>query len=359
MAERFDPLPPVELARGYDSSGRRRGNFFFSAFIGAVTFVLTCLCLHALLPFPQIPDVTPKLEYFAAHKDEFDILFVGSSRIYRHIVPETFDRIAAEHGLRTRGFNLGVPGMHPPESFYVLEQALATKPTNLKWVFIELEELYVKWPEEKRDTRRFLYWHNWPSTWLAVEEIADPDGERNWPKIMWQSVRSRNAATHVSMMLKNYANVGSWRDFLDSLDGSRADEKRHLFDDGRGYQPRTGALSAEEKTELEENIRDRTISSRAENVSPITEEGFRKCSVRVKENGAALVCVVPPILRQTQISLRDSTTASILAFNDASKYPDLYDPARHVNLQHLTPEGAGIFTRALAERFAAEIAGVR
>ena len=34
--------------------------------------------------------------------------------------------------------------MFPPESFYVLEQFLKTKPRNLKWVFIELDELEIR-----------------------------------------------------------------------------------------------------------------------------------------------------------------------------------------------------------------------
>ena len=70
-----------------------------------------------------------KLEFFAKHKDEFDTLFLGSSRFYYAILARRFSirRSRARTASRPAAFNFGIDGMHPPENFYVLEQILKTR----------------------------------------------------------------------------------------------------------------------------------------------------------------------------------------------------------------------------------------
>jgi hypothetical protein len=41
----------------------------------------------------------------------------------------------------THSFNFGIGGMYLPETAYLLEQILNLKPRNLRWVFIEYDEL--------------------------------------------------------------------------------------------------------------------------------------------------------------------------------------------------------------------------
>jgi len=47
---------------------------------------------------------------------------------------------------------------------------------------------------------------------------------------------------------------------------------------------------------------------------------------------------------------------TVLAFNDPVKYPRLYQFDLHYDPGHLSPEGAQIFTKLLAQRFV-EVAG--
>src|SRR5215470_2195631 len=120
-------LPRVEFTHGYDADYPHRGHYARNVLLGCIVFAATCLIIHALLPFPNIPGVAPKLRYFAAHKDEFDTLFVGSSHLYRDVVPEIFDETTAARGTPTHSFNLSLGGMRPPESIYFLEQALSAR----------------------------------------------------------------------------------------------------------------------------------------------------------------------------------------------------------------------------------------
>ena len=133
-----------------------------------------------MLPFPQIDGVSQKLRFFAAHKDEFDTLFIGSSRIYFQISPAIFDGVMRESGSPMRSFNFGIGGMHLPESAYVLEQVLNTKPRNLRWVFIELGELQTKWPHEAAGSRRALYWHDWRRTSLILRKVLGAGTHMVW-----------------------------------------------------------------------------------------------------------------------------------------------------------------------------------
>src|SRR5213078_5314247 len=98
---------------------------FWNVALCAAAFVCTCLVLHAFLPPPNSGDVSSKLRFFATHKDEFDTIFVGSSRIHNGVAPSIFDQVLAENGIPSRTFNFGGSGMYPPEEFHVLEQILA------------------------------------------------------------------------------------------------------------------------------------------------------------------------------------------------------------------------------------------
>ena len=99
-----------------------RGLIYFT--IGVGSFALTCVGLYAILPFPDIDEVSQKLHFFEAHKNEFDTVFIGSSRTYHQISPGIFDDVMRENGRPTHSFNFGVDGMNLPESAYLLEQVL-------------------------------------------------------------------------------------------------------------------------------------------------------------------------------------------------------------------------------------------
>ena len=104
--------------------------------------------------------MSSNLRFFQQHRDDFDTVFIGSSRFRHQISPAIFDRTMREAGLPTRTFNFGINGMVPPEDGYVLERLLGARPRHLKWVFIELEELQTKRVPEAEGTRRSLYWHD-------------------------------------------------------------------------------------------------------------------------------------------------------------------------------------------------------
>jgi hypothetical protein len=111
--------------------------------IATLAFLGTCCAFHLLLPAPNVSGITTRMQFFAAHMDDYDTIFVGSSRIYAGISPATFDQVMASAGNPSHSFNFGVNGMYPPERFYVLEQIISLKPRKLKRVFIEMDDVQV------------------------------------------------------------------------------------------------------------------------------------------------------------------------------------------------------------------------
>ncbi|MGV3531565.1 MAG: hypothetical protein ACO1QR_04290, partial [Chthoniobacteraceae bacterium] len=48
-----------------------------------VCWAITCLLLREVQPLPPVPQVKEKLEWLAAAPEEYDTLFIGSSRVRR------------------------------------------------------------------------------------------------------------------------------------------------------------------------------------------------------------------------------------------------------------------------------------
>src|SRR4051812_30071776 len=106
--------------------------------VGALTFVGTCRGIDRVLPFPAVPAVGPKYRYFAANRDNYDVLFLGSSRFYHQIIPREFDAAVEKlTGQRLRSFNAAYDAVWPPESYYYLRKLLELRPGKLRWVVID------------------------------------------------------------------------------------------------------------------------------------------------------------------------------------------------------------------------------
>jgi hypothetical protein len=326
----------------------------FYVAIALMAFIATSGLINSLLP-PAIPQgVAEKLEFFAKHKDEFDTLFLGSSRIYYGIAPEIFDKTTAESGVRTRTFNLGVNGMFPPETFYVLEQALKTKPRNLKWVVIEIEEIQNKWKEQEIGAQRILYWHDWPRTALTLKKTLDPRGDATWDrKIARLWLARRQLATNLTLFAKQFVNIGRGAALASSWGEDHAyQEQSELGPKRDGYRPGGGAMSAERATKFQKMLAQEISEARPKIIAPATEQALRDSAVRIRELRANPIFVITPIILQSPVSFRESPPGPLLAFNDSREYPALFDPKVRIDDAHLTPEGAEEFTRLLAREFA-------
>jgi hypothetical protein len=307
----------------------------------------TSFVYHALLP-PPIPEgVVEKLRFFAAHKDDFDTLFLGSSLIYYGVSPEVFDGVTRDNGLPTRTFNFGIDGLHPPEIFYVLDQILKTNPQKLKWVFVDLDNIQTKSSAVALGTQRDLYWHDWSRTALALKKAIDPRSKTIWyHKLIWIWMARHQIFLHVSLFGKQLSNV---RRVLDFLQGSGSEPSSKLGPKGDGYRLAGPPMPPERAANFQRMLAEEVATARPRFIDPYAESAYREYAEKIRHLGAAPIFVVAARPSQSPMRFRKSPPPGlVLLFNDCKAYPQLYDAQARCDEGHLTSEGAVEFTRLLA-----------
>ena len=334
--------------------------------IAATAFLITCIGLHAVLPFPEIDGgVSQKFRFFAAHKDEFDTLFIGSSRIYFQISPAIFDRVTRESGLPTHSFNFGIGGMYLPESAYLLEQILKLKPRNLRWVFIEYDEMQTKWSAENQTSRRALYWADWKRVSLLLRKLTDTGIGPLWlpsptklRDIVLRQKDEKNTRSlltfYATQVERNYTNVARAADVLDYLLGRDTNERRasYLGVASDGYVTRPNRMSPSEAAAYERGLAAAVAQSSTRALSPYALEAYRQCAQEIRNIGATPIFLITP--STTQINIATESTGMpgvVMAFNNPRTYPSLYRTSVRRDGQHLTKPGAEEFTRLVAANF--------
>jgi hypothetical protein len=320
--------------------------------IALVAFIATSWLVHAVLP-PMIPKgIAAKLKFFVEHKDEFDTVIVGTSRLYYSVSPKRFDEVTRENGLPTRTFNFGIDGMHPPENFFVLERILKTKPRNLKWVILEMGEIRTRW-DNILGTERAVYWHDWARTTMTMKKALNPRGNAQWfIKITRLWLARRDFVSNLVLFGKQFANVGRGADFFPARDRERfLEADSELGPNHDGYRLAGNAMSPERATIFQQKLAQEVSGARTKFLDPATDQAYRAAAAQIRQAGAAPVFVVAPILFQTTARFRQTPPAPLLSFNDSRKYPEFYDTKVRIDDGHLTNEGAAEFTRLLAQEF--------
>lgn len=337
-------FPETKLDRPRTKFSPGRG--ILNAGIAALAFVMACACLNALLPFPEIDVVSSNLRFFQQHRDDFDTLFIGSSRFRHQISPAIFDRTMREAGLPTRTFNFGINGMVPPEDSYVLERLLGARPRRLKWVFIELEELETKRIPEAEATQRSLYWHDRKRTSLVIRAILEAGG--NW--------EARDLLLfHGALFVKNFTNIGRKIDFSEWMSRVWKEEalSKKLGRDADGYVPLTREMPAAEAAVYETELENAVANSRSRFVSASTEQSYRQVAEEVRRAGAIPIFLITPLTMQIKLGFRPESgiAGNVMSFNDARAYPQFYRTEMRLDGNHLNSVAAEEFTRLIAENF--------
>jgi len=361
----FVPKAHIERPAPHQPTGRNTARALINTGIGAAAFLVTCIGLRLVLPFPEIDGgVSQKFRFFAAHKDEFDTLFIGSSRIYFQISPAIFDRATRESGLPTHSFNFGIGGMYLPETGYLLEQILKLKPLKLRWVFIEYDELQTKWSPENQTSRRALYWADWKRVSLLLRKLTDAGTDAVWANpakvrdIILHQKDEKSTRTlltfYATQFEKNYTNVARATDILNYFLDRDTKERRvsYLGAAGDGYVTRPNRMSPSQAVGYERGLATAMAQSGTRPLSSYTLEAYRQCGQEVREIGAIPIFLITP--STTQIGIKSENTGLsgvMMAFNNPRTYPNLYRTDVRRDGQHLTRSGAEEFTRIVAANF--------
>lgn len=320
------------------------------ALIFFASLALSAQVLSRIFPAADIPQFTEKFAHFAAHKDEYDTLFIGSSRTFRQILPSIFDPLMAAGGQPTHSFNFGMDGMFSPEDAYVAEKIFALRPQKLRRVFIEVSGFNTDFAAQPAETRRALHWHDFHRTALLCRDIIP---SAKWVKIR-NPARWARAWSHVRLFSIRALHLG---------EGTR------LLNPWRGIPPREpqwvmgtacdGAVPYAAETEYAGENREgfdrdmevlRAGQAKFSKLSPAPLQSIREIIGRVRALGAEPVLFIAPVALTRIGTPAGQVAVPILDFTDPHRWPALFDPANRYDRGHLNSPGARLFSRLFAEQ---------
>jgi hypothetical protein len=320
--------------------------------LGLAGFCATAFVLRSLLPLPDVAGVTSKILFLAAHRDEYDTIFLGSSRVYHGINPAMFDAAMAAGGNPAHSYNLGIDGMLPPETFYVIDQLLVAKPRGLRRIFIELEDLQISIAPEHVRTRRALYWHDWKRSAMVARKILEMNVAEKWKQKGRRLLRNRTALfADLFLFGQNLASAGRGFDLL-GLTPSEDDLSESDYEPrGDGYAP-AGVFMKPDQAARYEAWLDRDLAeARPREVDAYAETAFRHYAHVFRSLGVTPIFFVTPGSGTFLPSkFRDAPAETVMSFNDAQRYPSLYEARMRLDEGHLNSTGADEFSRLLAAR---------
>ncbi len=325
-----------------------------SAFL--LGWLLTCLLLRALRAMPEVPQVTEKLEWLSSAGANFDTLFVGSSRVRRHLSPEIFDKVMREQGFPTKSFNLGIDGMTFPELGYVVEQSLRNAKSPLRYVVIDLNPLRRRMMKGN-DLRsmREIHWHDLTRTrqaWEAV--VADFRANKESAKTTAQLL-----AIHAVLLVRHYSSTGRGAGVLPfHLPGSREFQNAGELQN-RGFHPVDAPMNAGDRGGYVAEL-DQMLSAEAhpETNDPVLDEVLGRVTQAIRRAGATPVFVSSPVIsryRTPQPAARLLHRPALISFEDPRRHAELFLVENRYDRQHLNLQGANLLTQKLAKEVAALI----
>jgi len=350
---------------------------FAGALLSAAVFclVLGLACCGLRRGFEALPDLVLeepgppalKLQHLRAHGDEIELLFLGSSRVFRQLNPTVFDAQLAERGLRLRSYNLGLPGMRFYEQLYLIDRLLAERPPALRWLLIELGDPDPGLEDANLLTRRSIEWHSTAITWLVLRNTWASDRalvaklEATWSHLQGAWLRGSNAGLGVPALVSLIEPAPVQEDespagFLPlEFDPNRttAQHRREFLT----------ALAAEPRL-LEQRVREIRQPAVPPAPGALLAGEMRALVARLEHAGIEPLFFLSPPAERSNADWRALRAAGVLpnlfALDDPEQNPDFYlDPSIRFDLNHMDRTGGNRMTRLLAQEVAEHLLAER
>ena len=331
-------------------------------------------------PFQGAEKVEKKFAYYAAHRDDYDFVFIGSSRVMNQLSPKVFDAQMAAAGHPCRSFNLGVAAMFLPECSFLIDQMRALHPRRLRGMVIELSNPAPRHDVEHPLTERDIYWHHLAPTALACAAVwTDPD---------WRAATSERVAQvwlQTTIFARCLLHLGAGPPLVESIRkwSSRHADARSLSreiagSDGDGFFPLTHTLgqgeagvaktggSTPDLQVFESSVAGLRATAQVFRPNPLALSILRdhlvRCAGDLGRDGIQPFFFIGPGTTREAVFLglrADGTLPTLFAFNDPEAHPDLYALDVRADRNHLNATGAERLSRQLAQAIASADHGGR
>ncbi|MDB9373583.1 hypothetical protein [Nodularia sphaerocarpa] len=341
----------------------------------SIIFILALIStsgiINTVLPASNTPpglgDISVKFQYFAEHKDDYDVIFLGPSTTYHGVIPKIFDESLSENAKNVKSFNFGIAAANVAEMEFYLQKILDLKPAHLKWIFLDcLVDFFV---EEAPTSVKNIYWHTPFKTIENFKLILDSN-------FSWL-IKINGFYKNTISFFYRWLGIGyfSWQQSPDILPEGIASEK--LLEEN-GYYAMDWLKNSEEWQEIfQSNYLDSYQARLKQAKSGILEQDnkstypaklygiklIKKMVNEVKEqekiskNKIEPIFLIPPVL---DVDIDHSAImkayelgyiSTLFAFNNPNTFASFYEVSRRSDGRHLNNQGAEEFTRALAAKF--------
>ena len=309
-----------------------------------------------IIPFPDNGNDVFELKwnYLRKNEREVNLVFIGSSRTFRHIDPELFDSLSLS---KTESFNLGAQATFSPEVFYLLDKIIQSD-SKIKTVIMELQPVNDIGYQNLYAIKSF-YWMNL-SNWWMVQKY-------NWNS----SLSSINKFTFGSKYFLSFIYrfyVGKFAMFLNR---SSNDEKflgglkNGFFSLDLQFDETNidHEVLAKNKNKLKLNpkllkarmeIAYQVFNSKSE-IIPNQEYLKYLCYYiqKCQEKGIELIYFIPPRLGTYDeiAGLEKQKELNVINLANPVQYEEFYQLEYSFDLGHLNQKGAQLFTKKLWQEF--------
>lgn len=327
--------------------------------LGVNTLVLNCLDRHFYWGNALLTD---KFRDLKQNHPDCNALFIGSSKTHRGVVPALFDSLAAPAN-SIKSYNLGIPAMVAPESYYVVEQLLADPELSLKWIFVELTG-----PQPGpglSHTPRGKYYLTIDNYVFAARAAAQSHQNKKG-KLSAIGQYSVNFAERLCL----FGLFEEYRDNILEYDDERLEPYRHDDNGFLSYEQEIAFSAAPDQIRLGKKrqamLKDTTVILRKIRYAPPptslqpAPEHLRKLRRLIALGKAKGVNLVFYSMQsrwkynnyiEIQTLLNGIDEPHKLDIGHDARYPALFYAENLYNAEHLNDKGARLFTAYLAEAF--------
>lgn len=339
------------------------GRLLLSIACACAGFAAMAFAIRTQVPWQEEYGLATKIAWFDEHADEYDLVFLGSSRVFRGFDPQLFDAELKREGVELHSFNLGVGGVLPFEMDRMLRAVVERKPARLKWILYEGGKFDPREDVNEGESSRVVGWHSPGGVMRALASTACYE--------LTPLERADTTLYHLKIGAWNVANYGQARAILGAWTGASLVNYRGpriseaQLERGRGYvaieedpEPKVKeryellrANPAEFFRRIEELKQENEILPRVETLNELL---VREQHELARSIGAELITVVPPqrLATADQIALaKAGVLTALFDFNQPVLYPQLFTIDSRYDAGHLSRSGAIEFTRLLAARF--------
>ncbi|MBL8857702.1 MAG: hypothetical protein JNL28_04235 [Planctomycetes bacterium] len=327
--------------------------------LAALGFASTSWLVSRVVPWPEDYGLRAKYDYFKQHKDEYDVAFVGSSRLFRGVDPRIVDAGLREQGVEARSINLAIGGMTGFESDFFVREIVRLEPARLKVIVLEDQP----WDPNSyflgnTFSSRNVFWHTPAETVSALRSVWSVDAPLT-DHVEW-------SWTHARLCAMKLANVAQGpRIALDLLGKSRDPLRRALsteqLAEGAGFQALDDLISGEFNPWREkllanqEGFRAMVAAIPEQNARPVdlSRYNFKALGAQhaaAASIGAELVRLLPPGSTGQPEALelaRTGAYAHTLDYNDPARFPRFFELEWRFDEHHLNRAGAQELSRLI------------